>query len=360
MECVASTSYSVSINGTLHGFFKGKRGLCQGDPLSPYLFTLVMEVLSLLLQRKIRESEVFQYHHLCSGLNITNICFADDLLIFLRGDANSARVVWEALEEFKNISGSLPVKYLGVPLVSTRLIYRDCKELIEKINNRVNNWKNKFLSFVGRLQLVQSVLSSMHVAKVAWDVVCLPKQEGGLGSRRLDTWNAVLMTTHIWNLLTSKESLWVKWIHTHRPRGQRFWDIPLKGNLSWSWQKLLQIQPMVRKHFWYSVGNGRSNSAWYDIWADFCPLRDHVTSRMIRDAGFNLHSNLADIVENNYWRLPSTWNHQTLNSNPPIQVNVPDVLKWRTNSGILEDFSTSFAWNDLRVHASFVNWYHIV
>ncbi|GJR26293.1 putative ribonuclease H-like domain-containing protein [Tanacetum coccineum] len=274
MECVSSTYYSISINGTLHGYFKGKQGLSQGDPMSPYLFTLVMEVLTLIIQRRVEVSNMFTYHHYCSKLNIINLCFADDLFLFVHGDVNSAKVIIEALDEFKLVSGlvpslpkstayfcnvlnyvkldilnilpfeegKLPVKYLGVPLISTRLLIRDCKELVEKVHNRVRDWKNKSLSAAGRLQLVQSVLSSLHVywasvfilpsrimldleqlirgflwcqgdmlrgkAKVSWEVVCLPKEEGGLGLRRLDAFNKALIITHIWSILTSKESLW--------------------------------------------------------------------------------------------------------------------------------------------------------
>lgn len=186
MECVTTTSFSLNINGELYCFFKGKRGLRQGDPLSPYLFILVMEILTLILKRKVRSTEEFVYHHQCLNLNIINLCFADDLFLFAHGDVNSARVIMEALNEFKGASGlvpslskstvyfcnvlnytklailnilpfeegKLPVKYLGVPLVSTRLVYRDCKELVEKVQNRIADWKNKFLSFAGRLQLV--------------------------------------------------------------------------------------------------------------------------------------------------------------------------------------------------------------
>ncbi|GJS10955.1 hypothetical protein Tco_0367751 [Tanacetum coccineum] len=195
MECVSTTSYSVCVNGDLHGYFKGKRGLRQGDPLSPYLFTLIMEVFTLMLKRRARESPAFTYHRYCSDLELINLCFADDLFIFAHGDPESATVIMEALDEFKNASGlvmSLPkstayfcnvlnytkhaiiqilpfeegrlhVKYLGVPLVSSRLIYRDCKELIEKVQHRIRDWKNKSLSAAGRLQLVKSVIGSMHV-----------------------------------------------------------------------------------------------------------------------------------------------------------------------------------------------------
>ncbi|GKC17181.1 aspartic peptidase [Tanacetum coccineum] len=68
MACVTSTSFSISINGDIDGYFKGKRGLRQEDPLSPYLFTLVMEVLTLILKRKVSLSESFRYHKHCEEL----------------------------------------------------------------------------------------------------------------------------------------------------------------------------------------------------------------------------------------------------------------------------------------------------
>ncbi|GKE47930.1 putative reverse transcriptase domain, reverse transcriptase zinc-binding domain protein, partial [Tanacetum coccineum] len=108
MECVTTTSYSISINGSLHGYFQGKRGLRQGDPLSPYLFTLVMEILTLMLQRRVVESGEFGYHRYCSKLDLINLCFADDLFLFAYGDVQSVSVIRDGLEEFKNASGLTP------------------------------------------------------------------------------------------------------------------------------------------------------------------------------------------------------------------------------------------------------------
>ncbi|GKF40888.1 putative reverse transcriptase domain, reverse transcriptase zinc-binding domain protein, partial [Tanacetum coccineum] len=152
-------------------------------PLSPYLFTIVMEVLMLILKRQTRNLELFTYHRFCSRMELINLCFLDDLFLFAHGDANSAQIIMESLDEFKNVSGLvlslpnsttyffnvrnhikyailhimpfeeglLPVKYLGVPLVSSRLVFKDCKELIECVESRINDWKNKALSFAGRL-----------------------------------------------------------------------------------------------------------------------------------------------------------------------------------------------------------------
>ncbi|XP_074316286.1 uncharacterized protein LOC141652637 [Silene latifolia] len=82
MNCVITTSYSIVLNGQSHGFFPGKRGLRQGDPLSPLLFTLCMEYLSRLLQVAC-EYQGFKYHPLCKCLKLSHLMFADDLLLFV-------------------------------------------------------------------------------------------------------------------------------------------------------------------------------------------------------------------------------------------------------------------------------------
>ena len=58
--------------------------------------------------------------------------------------------------------GKLPVRYLGVPLVTKRLIEKDCEPLVEKITAKVKLWMTKFLSYAGRLQLIQFVINSIQ------------------------------------------------------------------------------------------------------------------------------------------------------------------------------------------------------
>jgi hypothetical protein len=58
---------------------------------------------------------------------------------------------------------SLPVRYLGVPLISTRLTHTDCLPLVERITSRITLWTSSSLTYAGRLQLIKSVLFSIQV-----------------------------------------------------------------------------------------------------------------------------------------------------------------------------------------------------
>ncbi|PWA38441.1 RNA-directed DNA polymerase, eukaryota, Reverse transcriptase zinc-binding domain protein [Artemisia annua] len=58
-------------------------------------------------------------------------------------------------------------------------------------------------------------------------------------------------------------------------------DVPSRGNMSWSWRKILQIRPLVRQFVWYNIGNGMKASAWFDKWCSVGPLSLIVSSRDI-------------------------------------------------------------------------------
>ena len=192
--CISTPKYSININGELVGFFGAKRGLRQGDPLSPYLFTIVMDALSMLISKNIEEQRLmglpFDYHWRCQKTDLTHLCFADDLLLFCGGSMASVELLHNSLQKFYSLSGllpnegksnvfvagrhprflekvrnlfqfqvgELPMRYLGVPLISTKLTASNCKPLVDRILSRVSSWTARFLSFAGRLQLIKSVL----------------------------------------------------------------------------------------------------------------------------------------------------------------------------------------------------------
>ena len=174
------------------GFFKGARGVRQGDPLSPYLFVLGMNVLSKLLDIA-ADHGVFSFHPKCKKVRLTHLCFADDLLIFSKGKLDSIIGIQRVMELFYTYSGlqlnsskcelfsagvngarlleiqqatgfklgTLPIRYLRVLLITKRLTrYRI--PLVDKITAKINHWAARFLSYAGRFQLIQTVVYSIQ------------------------------------------------------------------------------------------------------------------------------------------------------------------------------------------------------
>ncbi|KAL0395499.1 UNVERIFIED_CONTAM: hypothetical protein Slati_4516100 [Sesamum latifolium] len=160
------------------------------------------------------------------------LCFADDLLLFCEAEAGSVTVIYQALERFALLSGlqvnsqksqvilsksadsvkpllldilgfqerELPVKYLGVPLLSTRLSITNCRSLILKLDKKIQGWGQFQLSFAGRLQLIND---AMGLAKVSWVQLCRPFEEGGLGIPDIAAMNRALMCKHLCELVVN-------------------------------------------------------------------------------------------------------------------------------------------------------------
>ena len=252
--CVCTPSYMVGYNGSIHGYFKGKRGLRHGDPLSPYLFVIAMKCLSHLLNQAARSNRI-NYHMNCASTKLTHLSFADDLLIFIDGSIESVQQLLQVLGEFEKRSGlavsmqktsffasglsleetetiqastgmslgSLPFRYLGVPLNSKKLSLTNCEPLLHQIKTRFSTWSVKTLSFSGRLLLIKTVISGIttfwcsafifpkacikrinslcsifmrkgnieghNTARVSWETIVLTKRQGGLGIKDSLTWN---------------------------------------------------------------------------------------------------------------------------------------------------------------------------
>ncbi|KAL0285595.1 UNVERIFIED_CONTAM: putative ribonuclease H protein [Sesamum radiatum] len=261
----------------------------------------------LMMQQLIDQNEGFSFHWRCKEIGLFQLCFADDLLLFCKADVASVRIFRHGLDEFAKLSGlhanpeksqlilsrsaqpmrehllaalqfqegHLPLRYLGLPLLASRLSISDCQPLLLKIDSRIKGWDSIQLSFAGRLQLIKSVLMSLNVywamafilpkgiiravekrmrhflwkgnsavgyPKVAWSAVCRPMEEGGLGIRDILALNKALMSRHLWKVIQrNQSSIWVQWItHTHL-RHKTVWTVDVKGG-SWGWRKLLRLR----------------------------------------------------------------------------------------------------------------------
>lgn len=80
MTCICSPYFSININGGVHRFFKDKRGIRQGDPISPYIFDLAIEYLTRCFKVMSRHDK-FDFHPMCKKESIVNLSFADILMI---------------------------------------------------------------------------------------------------------------------------------------------------------------------------------------------------------------------------------------------------------------------------------------
>ncbi|KAL2224371.1 UNVERIFIED_CONTAM: hypothetical protein Sindi_3072200 [Sesamum indicum] len=398
-ECVTTTAFSIGLNGNPHGFFAGARGLRQGDPLSPYLFVLVMEVLHLGLLQLIEQDSQFSFHWKCEPAKVFQLGFADDLLLFCRADLNSLGTLKRGLDRFAEWSGlrlnvqkshviisrsaqawkdqilsimgfqegQLPMRYLGLPLLSSRLSISDCQPLLLKIDARINGWEGISLSYAGRIQIIKSVLSAMSIywasafilpkaiikqiekrlrtflwkgtstsgyAKVAWKDVCKPINEGGQGIKDIGILNRSLMAKKLCDVIRcDRTSIWVEWLKQTRLHNTSIWTINEKGG-SWGWRKLLRLRSSIRPMTEFLIGEGRSFYLWKDPWHHLGPL----ITRFPRGPsllGLDESTKLQVVINEGQWQWPFITDLECMEIThilPQIHGG-DDRINWRLSEG---------------------------
>lgn len=105
MQCISTVTFSVKINGEPTPFFNPSRGLKQGDPLSPYLFILISNVLTWLMKKAIIEGSIkgTQLNRFCPKLS--RLLFADDVIFFLDGTLVECQSLTLTLNQYCYASG---------------------------------------------------------------------------------------------------------------------------------------------------------------------------------------------------------------------------------------------------------------
>ncbi|GJY77675.1 RNA-directed DNA polymerase, eukaryota [Tanacetum coccineum] len=192
--CLSSAMGSILVNGSPSSEFKFYKGLKQGDPLSPFLFILVMESLHISFNN-ILNSGLYKGIRIDESLTLSHLFYADDAVFIGKWDKANVITIVNMLKCFYLASGlkiniqkskimgigtsqeevdvaanvigcntfSSPFNYLGVKVGSSSSRSNFWDEVIAKLSSRLSKWKIKMLSIGGRFTLNKAVLSSLPI-----------------------------------------------------------------------------------------------------------------------------------------------------------------------------------------------------
>ncbi|XP_042505579.1 uncharacterized protein LOC122082168 [Macadamia integrifolia] len=245
---LVSARISVLLNGGPVGYFGVEKGLRQGDPISPMLFIIAEEVLCRGLSELLANNSIKALSGPRGAIIPTHILFADDVFIF-----SNASIRKQAIAEELGISiCNFPTRYLGVEIFKGRVKKESLIPILDKVKGRLAGWKGKILSMAGRVELVRSVILGMmnHSSAVYW-----PKDEGGLGLRRLRDINKAMLCNMVWRV-KHENSLACKFSRARFLRGDGSFKKSYKPSSIWpSFRKMWDF--MTTKEAWM-IGNGDS------------------------------------------------------------------------------------------------------
>ena len=332
--CVTTNSFSVLVNGRPQGgWFQLQKGIRQGCLLAPQLFILAADALAICTMILISQGYLSSFQTAGSPDGIPLLQYADESTFSIQGSEIAARTFSNMMNIFSNffglqlnraksifvgfglttdetsryaklletLIGTLPVRYLGLPLADRRLRVQDWQPVLKKVEARLGGWRARMISRGGRLVLVKAVLSAIPTyfmsvfrmpsgvrhqlertmrrffwrgtdttrggALVAWSMVCRPVAHGRLGIRHLDHTNTALLSKWVIQLESCRD-LVSTLLHEQYGHSldRSIWANPWRGDSPFV-ASLRGIFPIIRPFCKPQLGDGALFWFWEDDWS---------------------------------------------------------------------------------------------
>ncbi|GKU85336.1 hypothetical protein SLEP1_g16 [Rubroshorea leprosula] len=299
------------------------------------------------------------------------------------------------------VVGSIPFKYLGVLVGADQKKVSTWTPTVDYLRKKLSSWRCNNLSFGGRIVLLNSILSSIPVyyfscykapkkvtnlitsiqrnflwggggedkrkiAWVSWEKICREREEGGLGVRKVELFNRVLLGKWRWRLLKEEDSLWRKVLaEKYNINRKNEWEGgPWRGSSSRWWSDLWKLDKDYNSEGWFRmnvfkvVGEGSETLFWHNIWVGNGPLKEKYDRlyRLSKDKDA-LISDIGDWSEREWqwrwrWRRPLfAWEHNLLQELQlelqGVQIKQGQQDNWIWKNGQKEGYSVRSAYKML-------------
>jgi hypothetical protein len=397
---LTTSSTQILLNGVPGDFIAHQRGLRQGDPLSPMLFILILDVLALLVQRASEEGHlqplsVKQLKHRIS-------MYADHAVIFLRPDPADILLVLDILSLFGKASGlqtniqksnvvpircderslvaakellpcefvDFPCKYLELPLSIKKLPKSSFQSIVDRMASMLPGWKAELMNHAGCAIHVQFVMTAkiiytaMAIEFPPWAFKAMTRlQRGFLWKGRKDVKGGHCLLA--WPKVTHPKELGGLGIHDVRMMG---WAL----RACWSWlqrtesdkpwvqfqiQTCKEVQSLIDMAMVTVIGDGTNTYFWKDKWLDGKRIKEIAPTlyAMVPKRIINTHK-VSEALLNQRWIsdfrgalslvvLLDFFQLYRLLEDVVLQPGAPDSHLWRLSSS--GKYSTKSAYNAL-------------